>query len=242
MELQGWRSVTVILFFCGVGFFCCKSSCLLAQSKSKNLESFERRGSQPSSISGEFAPGDGVRITVWRDVGMADQKDLQDLGLNGDFLIDSRGYVLLPVIGEVRAYGHTRKTLARAIEDSLKIRALRVICLPLIRVTLLGAVNKPGSYLIEPKDSLWELINLAGGPLNHADIRKIFVQRGGRKVVSNLLESFEQAHSLEQIGVRSGDQMYVPGQSRFPWRTVIDYVQLSASFVLLYFQFSDRYR
>ena len=193
-----------------------------------------------STGTSEFAPGDGVRVKVWRDISVADQGGVQNLGLNDDFVIDSRGYITLPIIGEVRAIGHTRRSLARAIEDSLSIRAVRVTCAPLIRLTLLGAVNKPGSYLIEPKESLWELINDAGGPSNNADIRKIYVERSGKVIVKNLLQGFEQAHALEQIGVRSGDQVYVPGRSSFNIRTVVDYATLTASFVVLYFQIKDR--
>ncbi len=114
------------------------------------------------------------------------------------------------------------------------------MCLPLIRVTLLGAVNKPGSYLIEARESLWSLINEAGGPANNVDLKKLYIERGGEVVNNNLREAFEQAHSLEQLGVRSGDQIYVPGISRFNFRAVVDYVTLSASFVLLYLQIKDR--
>jgi protein involved in polysaccharide export with SLBB domain len=191
---------------------------------------------------GDFAPGDGVRVKVWRDVSVSTQGDVNSLGLNDDFIIDSRGNITLPIIGEMRATGHTRRSLARAIEDSLSIRAVRVMCSPLIRVTLLGAVNKPGSYLIEPKESLWGLINEAGGPGNNADFKKIYVERSGQVVVKNLLQAFEEAHTLEQLGVRSGDQIYMPGTSHFNWRSIVDYATLTASFVVLYFQLKDRYR
>jgi polysaccharide export outer membrane protein len=192
--------------------------------------------------SGDFVPGDGVRIKVWRDVGVTTQGDINSLGLNDNFIIDSRGIITLPIIGEMRAAGHTRRSLARAIEDSLSIRAVRVMCAPLIRVTLLGAVNKPGAYLIEPKESLWELINQGGGPANDAELKKIHIERSGEIVVENLLQAFEQAYSLEQLNVRSGDQVYVPRVSRFNFRAVVDYVTLTASFVVLYFQIKDRRR
>jgi protein involved in polysaccharide export with SLBB domain len=222
------------------------ASTVLAQTKSNNksLEVYtsSRRPAESSAGTSEFAPGDGVRLKVWRDISVADQGGVQNLGLNDDFVIDTRGYITLPIIGEMRAAGHTRRSLARAIEDSLGIRAVRVMCSPLIRLTLMGAVNKPGSYLIESKESLWGLINEAGGPSNNADVRKIYVERSGKVIIKNLLQGFEQAHSLEQIGVHSGDQIYVPGRSSFNFRTVVDYATLTASFVLLYFQLQERSR
>jgi protein involved in polysaccharide export with SLBB domain len=244
MEPQRWRCFWLFLLTCGLSHFAAPS--LLAQTKStgKGLEVFtsSRKATDLPAGTSEFAPGDGVRVKVWRDISVADQGGVQNLGLNDDFVIDSRGYITLPIIGEMRVAGHSRRSLARAIEDSLSIRAVRVMCSPLIRVTLLGAVNKPGSYLIEPKESLWGLINEAGGPSNNADVKKIYVERSGKVIVKNLLQGFEQAHALEQIGVRSGDQIYVPGRSGFNIRTVVDYATLTASFVVLYFQMKDRRR
>lgn len=227
MRIPVWRQVVVMLLVYG-----------LVLSAFAPLAPAQTRSTSKST--GDFSPGDGVRIKVWRDVSVSGQGDFGGLGLNDDFLIDNRGYVLLPILGEIRAVGHSRRSLARAIEDSLSIRAARIMCLPLIRVTLLGAVNKPGSYLIEARESLWSLINEAGGPANNVDLKKLYIERGGEVVNNNLREAFEQAHSLEQLGVRSGDQIYVPGISRFNFRAVVDYVTLSASFVLLYLQIKDR--
>jgi protein involved in polysaccharide export with SLBB domain len=244
MKSHGWRCFRLFLLISGLSHLAALTLLAQTKSNSKGLEVYpsSRKAAESSSGTSDFAPGDGVRVKVWRDISVADQGGVQNLGLNDDFVIDSRGYVMLPIIGELRAAGHTRRSLARAIEDSLSIRAVRVMCLPLIRVTLLGAVNKPGSYLIESKESLWGLINEAGGPSNNADIRKIYVERSSKVIVKNLLQGFEQAHALEQIGVRSGDQIYVPGRSGFNLRTVVDYTTLTASFVLLYFQFKDRTR
>jgi len=230
MNKQSWFSAVVILIIFGLSLSSIAPPMLFAQTKSTV------RGAT------DFSPGDGVRVKVWRDVSVSTQGDVNSLGLNDDFIIDNRGNVSLPIIGEMRAVGHTRRSLARAIEDSLSIRAVRIMCSPLIRVTLLGAVNKPGSYLIEPKESLWGLINEAGGPANNADVKKIYVERTGQVVVKNLLQAFEEAHSLEQLGVRSGDQIYLPGVSRFNFRAVVDYATLTASFVVLYFQLKDRNR
>lgn len=242
MQTQRQYSFVASLITLGVSALLVAPPLVTAQSKTnaKGLEAYSRRTSDLSSTTGEFTPGDGVRVMIWRDISVADQGSVQNLGLNDDFIIDSRGNFVLPVIGEMRAVGHTRKSLARAIEDSLRIRGIRVMSSPLIRVTILGAVNKPGSYLIEPKESLWSLIGKAGGPSSDVDVKKMYVERSGQVVINNLLESFERGHSLEQLGVRSGDQIYLPAVSRFNLRNIVDYVTLTASVVLLYFQLKDR--
>jgi protein involved in polysaccharide export with SLBB domain len=233
MKNQCWRSVVVMLTTFGLALSSIAPPALAqTRSTTRSSETYTRSSS-------EFAPGDGIRIKAWRDVSIPGTSDVGGLGLNDDFIIDSRGNITLPIVGEIRATGHSRRSLARVIEDTLGIRAIRISCSPLIRVTLFGAVNKPGSYLTEPKESLWGLINEAGGPANNADIKKIYVERSGQVVVKDLRQAFEQAHSLEQLGVRSGDQIYVPGVSRFNFRIIVDYVTLTTSFILLYFQFRD---
>jgi protein involved in polysaccharide export with SLBB domain len=186
--------------------------------------------------------GDGVRILVWKEDLSDNQVKPEELGLAGDYLLDEQGNILLPSLGEIKAAGQSPKGLADNIQQSLRIKAVRIVCLPLIRVTLLGAVQHPGSYLVQPKESLWEAINKAGGPANDADFRKIKVMRGGRVVKSNLLEAFEKAHSLADLAVESGDQIVVPGLSKFDFGEVIRYATFAMSVGVFYLQLTNNNR
>ncbi len=169
--------------------------------------------SQSLSQPNRLRAGDGVRIMVWKD--LDNQIRVEDLGIAGDQLIDGAGNILVPGLGEIKASGHTAQSLAEVLQQQLEIKKIRIVCAPLMRVTVLGAVQRPGSYLVQPKESLWELVSKAGGPSNDADIRKFEVIRSGRTVNNNLLEAFEKAHSLEQMGVQSGDQVFLPGRGGF---------------------------
>ncbi|MEK7727009.1 MAG: polysaccharide biosynthesis/export family protein [candidate division KSB1 bacterium] len=194
---------------------------------------------QAQNQTPKLRAGDGVRILVWKEDISDNQVKPEELGLNGDYLLDEQGSILLPSLGEVKAAGQSPKGLADNIQQSLRIKAIRIVCLPLIRVTLLGAVQRPGSYLVQPKESLWELINKAGGPANDADFRKIKVMRSGSVVKSNLLEAFEKAHSLEGLAVESGDQIIVPGLSGFSFGDVIRYATFAMSVGVFYLQLSN---
>lgn len=197
---------------------------------------------QAQSQPAKLRAGDGVRVLVWKEDISDNQVRPEELGLAGDYLIDDQGNILLPSLGEVKAAGQSAKSLAENVQQSLRIKAIRIVCLPLMRVTLLGAVQRPGSYLVQPKESLWELINKAGGPANDADFRKIKVMRSGGTVRSNLLEAFEKAHSLEDLAVESGDQIIVPGLSGFGFGDVIRYATFVMSVGVFYLQLSDRNR
>lgn len=195
---------------------------------------------QAQTQTAKLRAGDGVRVLVWKEDLSDNQVKPEELGLGGDYLIDEQGNIMLPSLGEIKAAGQSAKGLAESIQQSLRIKAVRIVCLPLMRVTLLGAVQKPGSYLVQPKESLWELINKAGGPANDADFRKIKVMRSGSVIKSNLLEAFEKAHSLEDLAIESGDQIIVPGLSRFDFGEVVRYATFAMSIGVFYLQLSDR--
>ncbi|MCG3155173.1 MAG: hypothetical protein DKINENOH_01775 [bacterium] len=199
------------------------------------------------SQGARFRAGEGVRVIVLEKTDGRDMGRRQDLNIAGDYLIDQGGYIYVPYLrAPIKAAGLPPDSLARRLRDELfndltiKPPIEQIFCMPLIRVAVMGAVQRPGSYLIRAKDSLWELINLAGGPANGADVRKIKVMRGGRTVSKNLLEGFENAHSLEQLGVRSGDQVIMPTYSRFTVDDVVRYTSFALSVAVFYLQVSDR--
>lgn len=190
-----------------------------------------------TQFRGDFAPGDGVRIIVWQDPTNADVS-IKQLGIERDYIIDRTGRILLPLIGEVTVVGKSKSQLAETLSERYRqyISGLYFVCLPLIRITVLGAVNQPGSYLIERENSLWQLIDKAGGPRPEANLEKIYLTRGGKIAAEGLLEVYEKAYSLAEIKVRSGDQVMVPFHSGLTVRDVMRYASFLMSGVSLYLQ------
>jgi len=185
----------------------------------------------------QFQRGDGVRVAVWRDPSR-EGINIQGLGITGDYTIDSRGNIQMPLVGEMRVVGSTPEGLATSIKEKYAayISDMIVICYPLIRISVLGAVQKPGSYFIERRTTLWELIEIAGGLDGQANIQKIHIQRSGKTVAKDLMSGYEKATSLEELRVQSGDQVLIPGQSRITMRTIIEVTRFAlglATFVIV---------
>jgi len=185
----------------------------------------------------QFQRGDGVRVAVWRDPSR-EGVNIQGLGITGDYTIDSRGSIQMPLIGEIRVVGSTPEGLATAIKEkySAFISDMIVICYPLIRISVLGAVQKPGSYFIERRTSLWELIEIAGGLDGQANIKKIQIQRSGKIVAKDLMSGYEKATSLDELRIQSGDQVLVPGRSLITMRTIIEMTRFAlglATFIIV---------
>ncbi len=196
--------------------------------------------SAQSRIRGDFYPGDAVQVIVWQDPNSitASNLDIDRLGISDDYIIDRRGYILLPLIGEVRAVGLTKEALADTLSERYRrfISGLYFVCKPLMRLTILGAVNQPGAYLVETTASLWQAISKAGGPKPDADLKRIYLSRSGEKVAENLLEVYEKAYTLQEVGVKSGDQLVIPTVRGFTLRDILDYGGFIISLAVLYLQ------
>ncbi len=179
-----------------------------------------------------FQPGDAVRIRVWELY----QEENKNLNLSGDYAINPDGFIVMPIIGEVKVEGLTvyelMQTLDTKFREYLKNPFIEVR--PLIRITLQGAFNRPGAYLADPSSSLWNVVALAGGPSGDCDLKRMWVERGGEVVIKSVLHSFEKGYSLEEIGIESGDQILAPARSGIGINFFIGITNLFASIVLLY--------
>jgi polysaccharide export outer membrane protein len=142
-------------------------------------------------------PGDRVRVEV-----------AGDSTLSGDFDVDADGWVLVPVAGLVRAvdrpFSDVALDITRAFSDEFLDLAVRTV--PLARVAVLGEVETPGLFWIDPTMMLADVLAHSGGLTEAAREDDVRVQRGG----SVLLLS---ANHAEPVPLRSGDRVFVGRRS-----------------------------
>lgn len=127
--------------------------------------------------------------------------------LTGQFLVDDRGMVVLPLLG-VRGvtgapWSTVRDSLLAAYTRELRIPSVQLI--PLRRVTVLGHVNLAGMHMVDPHVSLAGAIAMAQGASPDGDLHRIRVVRDGVTV----LDRAPVEATMTQLGIRSGDQIYV---------------------------------
>jgi protein involved in polysaccharide export with SLBB domain len=177
-----------------------------------------------SSDTMTLQPGDMVRVQIWRE---------QDL--SGEFIVDERGLITLPMLGEKRVQGvqagDLRASLIQAY--SVQLRNPSITITPHRRVNVLGEVQRPGIYPVDPTISLAGVLALAGGTTPAGDMRRIRILRDGHVV----RERIDATETLGSINVRSGDQIEV---GRRNWVTsnptsVFTLILSSASLLLALF-------
>ena len=160
---------------------------------------------------GDFRPGDRLLIEV------EDQDQLTDT-----FAVASNQEVTLPSVGTVELRGVLRSEVQDRISQAvaLFIRDPRVTTRSLVRIQIDGAVSSPGYYLVDSDMPVAELVMLAGGQANEERLTGARVDRGDESIVTP--ERFQQAlragATVDHIGLRDGDRLFVPG-SRTEWVT-----------------------
>jgi protein involved in polysaccharide export with SLBB domain len=161
------------------------------------LAAFGQKVESLPPVGGQsLAPGDVIRIAIWREP-----------DLSGEFLVDEQGIVTLPLLGK-------RSVLnlpVAALRDSLvagysvELRNPSVTITPLRRIYVLGEVTKPGLYTVDPTISLSGAVALAGGATSLGDINRLRVVRGGAVVLNRVAVG----SSLSSVDIRSEDQIFV---------------------------------
>ncbi|OQX88726.1 hypothetical protein B6D60_01385 [candidate division KSB1 bacterium 4484_87] len=181
----------------------------------------------------EFFPGDALSIDF---IDVYKQQGRSSINISGEYTIDSRGYIMLPLVGAVKVVGFNRYTLAEKLVEVFKpyFTEPYIAIAPLIRITISGPFYKPGAYRVSPQASLWDVLELAGGPQGNCDLNSISVIRNDKVVIENLLAGFEKAYSLEDIGIQSGDQIVAKPKRHISVRVIFDYIRFGMSIVSLY--------
>jgi polysaccharide biosynthesis/export protein len=162
----------------------------------------------PTSEQVTLAPGDSIRVVVWRKPEMS-----------GDFIVGPDGSITHPLYQAVRVGGvpfataHTnlRNYLARFEQDP------QFIAEPLVRVAVSGEVGRPQVFAVRPETSIADAVAQAGGPNQFGNRDRVRVLRKDasgrqRELTVSLLDP---AGSSATLRVHSGDQIVVDRRKSF---------------------------
>jgi len=151
--------------------------------------------------------------------------------MSGEFTVDEAGMVVFPRVGEYFVLDDTPETLeARLIADfrrylinpSIEVTILR-------RVRIVGAVNNPGLFPVDPTVTVGDALALAGGPTLNGDPNKVRIIRNGEEIAVNLRADTR----LTDSAIQSGDQLYVPERSWISRNSNVVATSIAASVSLI---------
>ncbi|HEX7356864.1 MAG TPA: polysaccharide biosynthesis/export family protein [Ignavibacteriaceae bacterium] len=147
-------------------------------------------------------PGDGVRITFFN---ISDK-------VSGDYYIQQDGNIQLPYLGLIptknRPYTEIKSEIIEKY-DSLYINP-ELTVQPLYKINILGEVKAPGYYYVTDVEKMTGIFAIAGGTTASADLGDIYIIRDEKEIDLNGQELIESGKTMGDIGLQSGDRIYVP--------------------------------
>ena len=146
-------------------------------------------------------PGDGLRLIFY---------NISD-SISGDYYILEDGSISLPYLGKIRVADRNVDSIKQEIYNKYSnlYRNPELTVLALIRVNIFGEVRNPGYYYVTGTDKLADLIAKAGGTTPDANVSNITITRNGKEIDIDGEKIMQSGDRLEDMGLQSGDQIYV---------------------------------
>lgn len=172
-----------------------------------------------------IAVGDSIAFSVWGEPEFLTHANVRPSGT-----------ITIPLIGEIRAAGYTRKEFEAVLRKQLaefiqgEIKLTLEITSPTPKITFLGAVGRQGGFPTREPISLLDAFSLAGGWNEQADLSNVIIIRqkvqGSTKkyLTVNVVDYFESGLSHELPYVYPGDFVFVPVKENFV-RSVMEFLQ-----------------
>lgn len=168
-----------------------------------------RADAQTAEADYKMHAGDQLEVSVWKEV------DLQRT-----VLVRPDGKFSFPLTGEVQAAGRSPAEIRADIENRLRA----YIPEPVVTVTVtgvngngiyvIGQVNKPGAFVMNPRVNVLQALSLAGGMTPFAKLDNIIVIRSAGGAQRSLPFHYNQVSDgknlAENITLEAGDVVVVP--------------------------------
>jgi hypothetical protein len=174
---------------------------------------------------GDFQAGDRIALQIDGNVTLYDT-----VAVAAGSKIDLKDIGEIPLNGVLRSelQDHMSKQIARFIRDA------RVKATPLVRVSVLGPVGKPGFYFMPSDIPITEAIMRAGGPVGNTDLRKTVVRRGTEELYDsrNTQAALDEGRTLDQLSLRDGDSIEVGEKTTRSWQQIAGILSLATSLLI----------
>jgi polysaccharide biosynthesis/export protein len=169
--------------------------------------SLPSRAQQPPDY--QLNPGDQLDIAVWKEP-----------ELTKTVIVRPDGKFSFPLCGEVQAAGRTIVQVQQEITTKLKTYIPEAVVTAAVkeldgyRVYVIGQVNKPGSYVMNPRMNVLQALSVAGGMTPFASLNDIVVLRGSGPQQHTLAfhygEVVKGRNLAQNLQLEAGDVVVVP--------------------------------
>ena len=157
----------------------------------------------------KLSPGDQLEISVWKEP-----------DLTKTVIVRPDGKFTVPLAGEISAAGRTLTQVQTDVTTRLlKYIPEAVVTAALVvmegnRIYVIGQVNKPGTFVMNPRFNVLQALSVAGGLTPFAGANDIIILRssgGQQRVIPFRYGEVVKGRNLEQnMTLEAGDVVVVP--------------------------------
>jgi polysaccharide export outer membrane protein len=152
-----------------------------------------------------------------------------NLYMNG-FTIDKNGFIEIPTLGKILVKGldlEDTKKIIQSKADEFLVNSTVVVKHINFEVTLLGEVNRPGTFTVFKQNiTIFEALGLAGDLTDYANRKKITIIRGNETIPVNLTK--KNILHLQEYYLNPNDVVYVKPLSNVRLRSSNAQIYISA--------------
>jgi protein involved in polysaccharide export with SLBB domain len=173
---------------------------------------------------GDFRPGDRIRLVI---DGSVTQDDTIAVVAGSKVQLKDVGEIPLSGVLRSELQAHMSTQIARFMKD------VRVRATPLVRLSVLGPVGKPGFFYMPPDIPLGDAVMRAGGPSGNADLNKSVIRRNTEELYDsrNTRTAMNEGLTLDQLSLRDGDSIEVGEKSGSNWQKIASIVGVASSLI-----------
>ncbi|HTT02830.1 MAG TPA: polysaccharide biosynthesis/export family protein [Steroidobacteraceae bacterium] len=165
------------------------------------------RAQQPNEYT--LNAGDTLDVSVWKET-----------ELTKEVIVRPDGRFSFPLAGEINAVGRSVGQVETEITNKLKpympepVVSVSMKSLDGCKIYVIGQVNKPGSFVMNPRINVLQALSLAGGFTPFAGLNDIMVLRGTGAVQHAMPFHYSEVvkgRNLNQnVLLEAGDVVVVP--------------------------------
>ena len=212
---------------------CAQGPAAFSSAATVDPQQFMASSSSAETSGYRIGPSDKLALTVFQ---------VEDLSFP-EIFVDASGKLQLPLLGSVQAAGLTPAELSMDLERRLGERYLRnprvsvsVSEAASQKITVDGAVTKPGVYEMRGRTTLLQAVAMAEGGTRIADLRKVAIFRSteGRPMVAVFdFAAIRRGEAVDPVVL--GDDVVVVDTSRLSarYREIIEIVPALGIFAYL---------
>lgn len=149
----------------------------------------------------KIKPFDKISVTNLQDPELLGSRIGSPGNLKLSYEVSNAGEITLPALGSVKIAGLTKEQAKDKIQklygESLFKEPIIELTINNLKVTMLGAFNTEGNFVLEnQKTDLVDMIGLAGGISDDANVKKIRIIRGNRENPELIVADLSNVNTL----------------------------------------------